>query len=233
MVGLHQVGQVGHVLLDADVEREDLMARAVEEEGVGLAGLGAPAGRCGAACAPRRRRYRDWRPARRARRHRAARSPPCRATGSCADGVLPLRVEIGDRRARWLRPATAAAAAAATAEARRAPAARPTQEWCGHNFTAETLPLGRPPCHAVADDGHRAVIGAGRLVARAPDRRRFATLASPKRRSDSDSRPPMPARGDQLGLFGRQFERRGLAEHGAGVLVLRDRSGPPPARARW
>ena len=40
MAGLHQAGQVGHVLLDADVEGQNLLALGVEEEGVGLAHLG-------------------------------------------------------------------------------------------------------------------------------------------------------------------------------------------------
>ena len=47
-IGLHHAGKVGDILLDADVERQNLMAVGVEEEGVGLAGLRSPAGRCGA-----------------------------------------------------------------------------------------------------------------------------------------------------------------------------------------
>ena len=38
-VGAHHRLQIGDIALDADVDRQNLMARAVEEEGVGLAGL--------------------------------------------------------------------------------------------------------------------------------------------------------------------------------------------------
>ena len=58
---------------------ENLMAVGVEEEGVGLAGFQAQAGKCAWGCGPPHPRYRGWRPARHGLRHRVRRSPICPA----------------------------------------------------------------------------------------------------------------------------------------------------------